>query len=118
MHEGNLMMIKEIKYKKPICKEEFEKKTPLLLDVVAETIIADFEFVYKTKLIPEQRQFFINHFDERIRWLYTNNQRWKRTLNNKTNAGRDHCYIFAYHWLMAYMIDNEQYVERTNISYE
>lgn len=103
------------KYKKPVSREVFETKTALLLDVIAENVVVQFENEYKQTLTKEQREWSVNHADVRIRWFYANDKKWYKKLNNKTNVGRDYCYMFVAHWLKAFMMNNEQYKKRHGV---
>ncbi len=95
-------------YKKPTPRKTFERATPIMPDVIAETCLAQRQH----ELTPEQTVWFVQHVDVRTRWFHANNAKWKRSLEANGNTGRDQLYVWVNHWLDAYLLAPEQYQER------
>jgi hypothetical protein len=93
-------------YKQPISSTLFINITSILLDVVAITCINK----KSHKLTQMQIKWFVDFVDIRVRWLYTNNKKWKQKLNNQSSI--DYVYTFVNHWLDAFIKNPKWFQER------
>jgi len=93
------------KYLPPTTREHFEACTPIMPGVIAETCLGRRQHT----LTPAQAAWFVRHVDVWTRWFHANNPKWKRSLESKSNAGRDQLYVWVNHWLDAYLLDPERY---------
>jgi hypothetical protein len=92
----------------PTPREEFEKRTAIMPDVVAETVLGRMDH----ELTPAQCEWFVKHTDVWTRWFHANDSQWKRSLERNDNRGRDRLYSFVEHWAYAFRKDPALYQKR------
>ena len=92
------------KYKPATPSSVFEKRTPILPGVVADTVMQQRGIDCQS---PEGN-WFSEHVDHYVRWLHANKPDWKRKLE-KSEDPRDFVYAFVNHWLDAYLKDPKRF---------
>ncbi len=97
--------------KPAISREAFEEHTPIMPDVIAETVLDRRQH----NLDADAQKWFIEHADLRVRFMFTNDKKWKRRL--KGEQCREFTYMFVNHWADAYLKSPALYRERHPNSY-
>jgi len=93
------------KYKPATPSSVFEKRTPILPGVVADTVMEQRGMDYQS---PEGN-WFSEYVDHYVRWLHANKPDWKRKLE-KSRDPRPFIYSFVNHWLDSYLKDPKRFV--------
>ena len=94
---------------KPTELGKFQDETSLDVRLLCETIIEHNDYF----LEPHLRQEFLDHADQRVRWLHVHDHRWKQKLNS--HQGREWAEMFIKHWIKALLGDPFLYYEKHSI---
>ncbi len=100
----------EPKMTRPTSPEEFEKRTGLVLEVLADAVIMSRKGAY-ARLTSEQREWFVAHVDLRLRYLHAVRVSFREVLEGSGNRGRDLAIKWTEHWLEAYLSNLKNYQE-------
>ena len=87
-----------------LLKIEFEDKTSILIDVLMD------------RVIPTDDVWFRKHVINRVLYLYTYNETWRKWLEGRrTNIDpRDQLIDWIKHWYAGYVLNQEAYRTRHN----
>lgn len=83
---------------------DIEADTPLMLDVVADTVVGEIELYLDTALAA--RGEAIVYLLTTARETYQTNAKWRAKIRHEV-SGRDTLYTFMRHWLAAWIRRNE-----------
>lgn len=86
---------KIIKKSKP--KYDIYNETPLLPEIIAESVAGD--HLAKGNITPDEFQPLVDHLVERTNRHYGTNEQFRKTM--KSSGGRDSLYAFHNHWTQA-----------------
>ena len=100
--------------KPAISSDKFYHASPIATYVLSDIVMGESEFASIGATSQEVKKWFEDHVDLRIRFMYSNNRRWKAILRceRKRTDPRDFCKAFIRHWLKAYLMDVKRYQER------
>lgn len=82
-----------------------ERETDLMPDVIAETVLGEFEQMLNAD-IGWRDSPAVPWLTARAERIYAKNARFRKTLNSRSNRGRDSLYAFMRHWLSGWVKDN------------
>jgi hypothetical protein len=74
-----------------------EKKTALMPDVIAETVVQEVERFLRADLPPD----FAERLEAKARYLYGRHRHFTKVL--KRQSGRDSLYMFMRHWTAGWL---------------
>jgi hypothetical protein len=99
----------------PTPESHFEDK-PMLLHFMASCAIT--EESYEKDLSEQDKEWFCNWGECRLRWLHANKKDWRRHLERQSNKDRDIVLAFLHHWAKAFLLDVKHFKTRYPIAEE
>ncbi len=103
--------------------EVFAHKTALHVGVLVSGVILDqfLSAVFSREdrdwfNSSEDKQWFIEHCEQRFRYFHANSEGWRQMLENKNKKidSRKQAKVWILHWLQAFVKNPKQYKERHN----
>lgn len=78
-----------------------EEDTPIIVAVVADTAIGEFERLAKCE-VPD-REAVVKQLVDKANTVYAHNAGWRAKIRGRGNTGRDTLYAYMHHWLGAHL---------------
>ncbi|HSX23393.1 MAG TPA: hypothetical protein VLE97_11520 [Gaiellaceae bacterium] len=76
-----------------------EGDTPILPHIVADAVIGEIERCTPLELSAAEERDLADRLADRANAIYANNDRFRRKIRARGNAGRDALYAFMRHWI-------------------